>query len=403
MKINWKKIGAMVGVVLMLTGCTGNLSGSTENLMKDVRVSRTESVCDESFGAAARSFALSLFQQMNAAENTLISPVSAMTALGMTVLGARSKTAAQMYNLFGMDADTLHASLRAWRAQLPSGKSTAEMAQSMWFRTGFSVCDDFLTQNAQYYDAGVFRAPFDQSTVSDINRWTSGKTKDRIPKLLDQLPTGAQMVLINALAFDGKWDKPFETDGTFDEIFTRADGTEQSVPMMHGKASHYIETDHAYGFRKSYTDGYAWIAVLPKAGNAAELADALNEAEFAEMLTAYTPAEVQVTMPKFRTEYTVRLNDALKALGMTDAFTVSADFSGISPDPLCIDEVLQKTFMETDESGTKAAAATAVIGKATACAPGETVEVVLDQPFLYFVVDSENVPLFCGVMQSVNP
>lgn len=398
----------LLSLTLLLTGCAGGaakLSTGTQDLMKGVPVkSPAKMEPDEAFIDAMRQFSVRLLQQTAGSGNTMVSPASVMAAMAMVSTGARGETAAQMAQAFGMELDALHPALSAWLDGLTGGKKTKlNVANSIWFRKdGAEIAPDFLQKNAETYHASLYAAEFDDATVADVNRWVKHETMGLIPQMVDRLPDETTMLLINALAFDGKWTEPFEKNSTLEVPFTQADGTSKNIPMMHGRTEGYFKTADAVGFRKAYTDGYSLIAILPN--QSVTLADYLASwtperlTEFLNSEAAYT---VDIGLPKFKSAYSSTLNNALRAMGIRDAFTESADFSGISRTPLVIDQVLHKTKIEVDESGTKAAAATMVGVKCTSI-PMDSETVILNRPFLYMIVQDEtNLPVFLGTMNAV--
>ena len=175
---------------------TGAVSGDTENFYTD--------------GAIALSdFGVRLLKQCYEGDkNTLISPVSVASALAMTANGAKDETLTQMENVLGMESSALNIFLKGYRENLPSGsKYKMNLANAIWFkdRPDFTVKEDFLQRNADYYSAGLYKAPFDNTTKKEINSWVDENTDGMIKEILDKIPEDAVMYLVNALAFDGEW------------------------------------------------------------------------------------------------------------------------------------------------------------------------------------------------------
>ena len=224
-----------------------------------------------------------------------------------------------------------------------------------------------------------------------------------------KIPEAAVMYLINALSFDAEWMEKYLPGQVAVREFTNADGTKVPVQMMHGTESTLIDTENAEGFMKPYYGGdYSFAAVLPKGdASADELAASLDGQALADMLTKTQPATVVTTIPKFESSYSESLVDALKAMGVTDAFEAErADFSGMgklrSGMPVFVSEVLHKTAITVNEQGTRAAAVTAVEMNEGAAMP--TREIVLDRPFVYMIVDNATrLPIFLGVMNRMEP
>ena len=360
--------------------------------------------------AAAADFAVRLFRAgCETDKNMLISPLSVLCALSMTANGAESGTLTQMESTLGLRRDLYNAFFQSWLTALyedPSG--VLKLANSVWFRdeAGFSVKKEFLQVNADWYGADVFKAPFDESTLSEINDWVSERTDGMIPEILDQIPKDAAMYLINALAFEAKWQSPYDKADVWQEPFTRADATKKTADFMHSTENTYLEDENATGFLKYYKGGrYAFAALLPNEGVSVETyLDTLTGEGLQRLISGASYEDVITALPKFESEYKTELSGTLKTMGMELPFDArNADFTGISegPEPMCISRVLHRTYICVDEGGTRAAAATAVEATTAAAAePQKPKEVRLDRPFVYMIVDCQtNVPLFIGTVQ----
>lgn len=165
-------------------------------------------------GAAVTDYAIRLFKEsMEDGENTLISPLSVLVALSMTANGADGETLSQMESVLGMPIDQLNTWISNYMANLPEEeKYKLSLANSIWFKDDptFVVNEDFLQTNADYYGAGIYRSPFDDSTLKEINQWVENNTDGMIKDILDQIPKDAVMYLINALAFDAEWQSIYK-------------------------------------------------------------------------------------------------------------------------------------------------------------------------------------------------
>lgn len=430
-----------------LTGC-GN-SGGSRNLMDDVKmgpdrtsaeidggvnreadgqISQTGAGAADSDGAAPAlrtsdlpsadavtytDFAVRLFQECadsQAEGNVLVSPLSVINALAMTANGARGETLAQMEELFGTDVVSLCSYLYNYNKSLPTDKKyKLHVANSIWVRDdeGFTVQPDFLQTNANWFNADVYMAPFDGSTLKDINKWVSKNTDEMIPEILDEIPEDAVMYLINALAFDAEWESVYRDYQIRDGFFTREDGTRQETEMMYSSEYTYLQDTQAQGFVKYYHDAkYAFVALLPEESVSLEdYVASLTGERLHKLLSNPEKIDVKTAIPKFEAEYSVLLNDILENLGMKDAFDSEiADFSGLGRSldgNLYISRVIHKTYIAVNEKGTKAGAATVVEvqNKSAAMEPDEIKTVYLDRPFVYMIIDcEENLPIFIGTM-----
>jgi len=384
---------------------------AAEDLMKDVEANPVTGMEHlDAEAAAVTDFAVRLFQNsMTEGENTLVSPLSVLCALAMTANGAEGETLAQMEETLGLDVDTLNRWLYTYRNGLPQEEwGKLSLANSIWFKQDekFEVEQDFLQTNADYYGAGLYGAPFDDRTLKDINGWVEDHTDGMIPEVLNELDPDAVMVLVNALAFDAKWQNIYTENQVREKIFTTENGEERKTELMHCSEYAYLEDELATGFIKYYEGrNYAFAALLPNEGvSVAEYAASLTGEGLREMLLSPSQEKVFTAIPRFETETALELNEALEAMGMPKAFNdVSAEFYGIgnyAGESLYINRVCHKTFIKVDEKGTKAGAATAVeMNPTEAAPPAEPKEVILDRPFVYMLIDCKtNTPFFLGSM-----
>lgn len=386
----------------------------------------TTVLTDDANREAAYGFAVGLLRESLTASDgdVLTSPLSALYALALAANGASGQTRSQMEGAFGMTTDVLTDYLAAYLRRLAGKPLTSGLeagdplnlksANSVWVRDveGLQVSKDWLATCKGRLGAQAFAAPFDSSTVEDVNSWVSDKTDGMIPRLMDQVSPDAMVYLVNALAFNDAWDEPFERDATKTADFTCEDGTVLSVPMMRSHEDIYLANEVAEGFVKRYENGdFAFVGVLPREGHAVgDVVASLDGASLASLaLTGVANTEVDIGLPRFTINWEAGLEEQLRALGVTDAFDVDrADFTpmGTTGDgSLFIGSVIQKTYVDVSEEGTRAAAATSV-GVSGSSAPGseepEVKTVILNRPFIYLIVDWQyGTPLFAGVAQRV--
>jgi hypothetical protein len=255
------------------------------------------------------------------------------------------------------------------------------------------VKPEFLQANADWYNAQAYAAPFDQSTVSDIKNWCYNHTTGKIDKIIDEIPPLAVMYLINAVDFDAKWLKQYERGDVENGVFHNHNGDTKNVKMLYSQESRYFIDDNSVGFTKAYQNSkYHFMALLPDEGvDIYEYIDSLNGEKWAGLWESanprnenYTYREVHVRMPEFKYEVELSLNETLQALGVTDMFSPAADFSGIDEtQPLYCEIVKQKSMIELDRNGTKAAAITLGGMNCMSAAPTEPLYITLDRPFVY--------------------
>ncbi len=387
------------------------------NLMKDVDPKIDPVVTpltNEEIEAAIADFSVNLFKaSFDESKNTLVSPLSVISALSMTANGAAGNTLTQFENLFGADIPSLNGYLLSYVKNLPSDKLyKLNLANSIWFTDDerFTVNEEFLQINAGYYGADIYRAPFDNTTKDNINSWVKDKTDGMIKNIINEIPADAVMYLVNALAFDAEWQNIYKNSETGNNTFTTEDGAKREVKFMYGSENTLLADDNAEGFIKYYKDKkYAFAALLPNEGvSVADYAASLTGEKILNILGSAENKLVKTWIPKFESEYSCEMSEILESMGLTDAFNSSvSDFSKLGSSTrgnLFISRVLHKTFISVDERGTKAGAATAV-EVSDECAPVEIdkpKEIRLDRPFLYMLIDCEtNLPFFVGAVMDI--
>ena len=396
---------------------------TTQSLSAALAPNPVETVdIDEATLLGQTAFALDLLRETIKAdeaqgENVLVSPYSVSQALGMTANGAAGETLAGMESVLGGKIDTLNpafytlAQPEVWNLPKDSDfkPPVLQTANSIWFQTGYPVSQDFLQTNADYYSADAFSTPMDESTQREVNAWVDEHTDHMIDIILDDPPAGARILLVNAVAFDAQWVQPFEEYTINEADFTAADGTVQTVQMMHGGAEGavYIFDDHADGFLLYYQGGrYAFAALLPEEGLTPEdYLETLDAKRLRETLRQNgSNVGLHLGLPEFSYDCDTSLVKPLAAMGMASAFGAGADFSRMTDEPneLYIDDVLHKTFIDVTPAGTRAAAVTAVITKDGVSMVDEYRDVILDRPFVYMIVDMQYaLPIFIGTVNSV--
>lgn len=397
--------------VFTVSGCAAG-SASVRDLTKGAKKEQTQSLYDTSAvqdtAAALTGFGAKLLQNEMQKENPLISPLSVASALSMTANGAVGETRTQMEQTLGADTGNLNACFSVLQTSLENDKQL-KAANSIWMKDTdtLHVEDAFLQQNADSYAAEIYSAPFDDSTKTAINDWVNKQTDKMIPEILDEIPDGAVMYLVSALAFDAKWERPFKSYEVWEGTFTARGGQEQTGDFLHGAVGQYLSDEHAEGFLKPYADGkYAFAALLPdETTNIENYVNQLTGERLHAILASPIDESVEIALPKFKAEFSAELSENLKALGMTDAFDgANADFTALGTSDegnIYISRVLHKTFIQVDEEGTKAGAATAV----EAAAEGAALyphSVLLNRPFVYMIVDLETkLPIFLGALTAL--
>ena len=402
---------SLLCLMLLLSACAGLSASSAQNLLSGRETeftAQTDKPSEKTLNALA-NFSLRLFQNSGdvGEEGALISPASVLFALGMTANGAQGETLAQLEAAFGLPLDELNPALAAWASSLPEEElCRAHLANAIWLRDteDLTVEESFLDTTARYYLAGIYKAPFDESTLEEINTWVSDETDGMIDSILDEIPDEAMLYLVNALAFEAQWSEIYTEDQIHSGTFTAANGEEQAAELMYSTEYAYLTDGSATGFLKYYDGGkYAFAALLPDEGiSLGEYVQSLTGEGLRATLTGALEEPVTAGIPKFEAETSLELSDTLQAMGVTDAFDAAlADFSAMGHTEefgLMIGRVLHKTYLAVDEQGTRAGAATAV-EMVTGSSMAEPHIVTLDRPFLYLLVDTETgLPLFVGTV-----
>lgn len=402
-------------MVLSLTGCAlGNVQTAdlTEGL---VRQEVVEKAVDDTFVDSHLDFSVDIFKEcvlQNGECNTLVSPLSVKLAFAMVANGADGATKEEMQEILTEDfsIEELNQYLYTYVNSLPNDENNQlSIANSIWYRdsSGVQIEEEFLQNNVNYYDAQVYKSPFDGTTVTDINNWVSNNTDGMIDKAVNDIDAQMVMYLINALTFDAKWEVQYENDQISDDVFTNVNGTESNVKMMYSEEYYYLEDDKATGFIKTYKDNYySFVALLPKDENPNaiyEYVRGLDSETIKNLFHNQTNGQVNVYIPEFSYDYEVKMSEMFQRMGMKTAFDMeTADFSkmgSVDEGNIYMDEVLHKTHIEVDRNGTKAAAITIIGMTGGSMSLDEIYEVRLDRPFVYMIVDNETeLPIFMGTM-----
>ncbi len=405
-------LALVCAMAVNMTGCSASVQA--KDLMEGVTPNKVSALDDLSpQNADVTDFAIRLFKASeNRSENTLVSPLSVLCALAMAANGAENETLEQMEAVLGMTTEDLNLYLYSYRKSLPQGeKYKLSLANSIWFTEDerFTMSQDFLQTNADYYGADIYKTPFNNQTCKDINNWVKKETDEMIPKILDQVPQDAVMYLVNALAFEAEWSEIYKKHQVRGGKFTTEDGTKQDVEFMYSSEGTYLEDEKATGFMKYYKGGkYAFVAMLPNKGvSVSDYIASLNGKSLSALLANPQYTTVHTSIPKFEAAYDVEMSEILKGMGMPKAFDPdNAEFVGLgtsAADNIYINRVLHKTFISIGEKGTRAGAATVVeMNKSAAAEPQEPKQVYLDRPFVYMLVDCENnIPFFIGTMMEI--
>lgn len=402
-----RRATALVAATLALSGCdaVGPGDGPGEPLTE---LPRSLTVAEQSVIANGNRFGLDLVREVVARDpraNVVLSPFSASMALGMTLNGADGGTFDDMratLGFAGLTQDEINESYAALIELLTGldASVTFDVANSVWANELVPFHQAFLDALTESFDARSETRDFtDPATLDAINGWVDDSTNGLIEKILDTLDPDLVMLLINAIYFEGAWTTEFDPADTHQQAFERADGSFVQVPMMTlsdvevptGGGPGWQTVELLYG-----RQAFSMLIVVPD-GDARDFVATLDADRWDDIVAGLAPRTMdQISIPKLRIEYDAFLNDALRAMGMQVAFEPGADFTRMSPagDQICIDFVRQKTFLEVDEEGTRAAAVTAVgIG------PTSFNGLVADRPFVFAIRERlSGTVLFVGLI-----
>ncbi len=359
-------------------------------------------------------FGFALFDQLRQEspdQNVLVSPTSVALALAMAYNGAGGETQtaiADTLKLHGLDIDQINQGNQAliqYLTQLDP-EVALEIANSLWVNHDLSVRADYIAQMQASYTAEVAALDFGTPAATDrINNWVKERTRDRIPTIVEDLPADQLLVLVNAVYFKGAWSEAFEPEQTRDRTFTLANGETIQHPLMAQQGDYlYLETDQFQAVSLPYgNESLSFEVILPAEGtDLAHLAAELTPENWQRWMGELRSRPGTIQLPKFQFDYEADLIPALKALGMGIAFEAGrADFSGLTELEAFISQVRHKTFIEVNEAGTEAAAATAIgiMPTSMPMPPEDPFEMAVDRPFVAAIRDrNTGILLFVGAI-----
>ncbi|MFO7941035.1 MAG: serpin family protein [Bacillota bacterium] len=406
-------LATLITICLAVTGCSAGGDGSAGALPDPV------DELDQDLVRANTQFALDLARKLRAEDpdkDLFFSPASISLALAMTKNGAAGETFDAMSKTLGfgeMSRDAVNDGFKDLLTILenPDPKVELDIANSIWAREGLPFKEEFLDVNDQYYDATTRELDFDDPTARDtINDWVAEATRGKIEEMVEEIRADTIMFLINAVYFQGNWSEEFDPEQTRDDIFYREDGEEVQTEFMHAeeRTCPYYEDDALQGVALPYGDGRLGMYVLlpSEDENIDDLLADLDAEKIENIFSGFSEREINLSLPKFKIEYKKALDEALGDMGMEIAFDrQEADFSRmypVTPDQnVYIGEVLHKTFVEVDEKGTEAAAATSVEIRIESAMIAT--EFRAERPFLFAIRDDQTgTILFLGVVEGMS-
>jgi len=394
--------------------------GSTRGPKRIANLPRPLTASEGSLVQADNRFTLTLFGQVahrtRADSNVFVSPLSVAAALAMAYNGAGGVTLQEMQgalNLQGMKLEEVNEGYRGLTTVLRDLDPAVclRLANSVWYRPAFAATSSFLDATRTYFGAVVRSVDFAAaSTAPTINAWVSDNTAGRITKIVpDLIPVDVNMYLVNAIYFKGMWSTPFDSSRTHPDVFHLATGGTAMVPMMTSTGTAAVRIYRDAGVTVldlPYGGGaFSMTIVLPPApGGIDSLIRGLSDDRWRAWIGGLSPDRLFVSLPKFTMSSAAALNATLGALGMQTAFCGpwTTDFTRLDPaGKTCITDVRQGAWVQVNEEGTEAAAATSAGIGFTSVPP----RIVVDRPFLFAIRErfSGAILFFGKVMNPANP
>ncbi len=396
-------------LALLGTGCQSGSENSQSNQSAEpVSIDSTYRNLPKQSIEPINEFAVQTLRDMagtNDTANAMISPWSAEECFGMIRLGAKGQTDEQLksflhQNVSPEEQAKVMSRLRVGIANLVSA-NIIRQANGIWVNKNFSILPKFVSGTRDFYKAESKQTDFPEPGLSEINSFVSKETNQLIPKLFDSLNAATMLVLVNAISFKDRWDTPFEKSMTKDMIFRVDSSNSPSVATMSrtGKFS-YGENEKCQWLNLPYRTGLRMLVLLPTQGTS--LQAAIEQKGLLEEIDShFRQREGTVWIPKWKSNFDWNIKTWMNQHGLSKPYDGSADFSGISSGSLSLSQAIQKTYIQVDEVGTTAAAAT---GEFTAAANHESTqekpfEFKADHPFAYFIWAPGGVVYFAGLVR----
>lgn len=397
--------------ILLICSMIFSISGCTEkNFVKnpaspEYTIEKNENLADFSFNLLKETY--------KPGENVLISPLSVTYAIGMTGNGTDLETRKEFENILGLKIDDLNDFTKNYLKKINSlEKVDFNLANSIWLdkEKNIKLNKEFEKKILENYNAEVFKEKFNDKAVKKVNKWVDKNTNGMIPEIINGLSKEDTVILINALAFEGEWEKPYEDYQVEFGIFSNYDNTTSDADYLTTDVDNYVSNGEACGFFKEYSGyKYGFFALLPeKDVSIDDFVENLSAEKFDELFKNISYEYlVHTKIPKFEIEYGENLSESMMNMGLKKSFKSDADFSLMTEEKenyIHISDVVHKTYMKVDEKGTKAAAVTAVKTESAMANQEEPEykEVILNRPFVYGIIDLETImPVFTGVMNNL--
>ncbi|CAH1227841.1 hypothetical protein PAECIP111891_06185 [Paenibacillus allorhizoplanae] len=404
-----KLLAAGMLLVLIVTACSKSSGNSMSLEKRQVAAAGVE----KRIVKASNEFGMQLHRQLVQTEqdkkkNIFISPTSISLALAMAYNGSKGETQASMAKTLGwqdMSLDEMNRGNETLMSllQKPGSDVNVRIANSLWLRKGTSFNSNFTKTNQAFYNAKVTELNFySPEATNTINDWVNKNTNGKIPRMVESIDPKEVLILMNAVYFNGGWKKEFQLSGTKEESFKLPDGSSKQVQMMSQTGTYeYLQEEGYQAIRLPYGQGQMdMLIILPDESSSL---GALHDKLWADperWYKSFQSSRGEIKLPRLKIEYSEKLKEPLKAMGMTLPFDeIHADFSGIAPVPpnLFISAVTHKSFIEVNEKGTEAAAVTSVQMAGASAPIDEPFQMTINRPFFFAIEDRQTgVWLFVG-------
>ena len=358
---------------------------------------------------ANTKFGFKLFSEIlrqDEGKNIFISPTSVAIALTLLYNGASGKTQQEMatvLELQGIKRSDINAANQTLLATLENldPEVLLSIANSVWIRQNFPLNQQFLQQVKQFYQATATELDFNSPKATEIiNQWVRENTRGKIPQIIESIDPADVLFLINAIYFKGNWSEKFARSRTTQKPFYLPDGSNKQHPLMSQSGEYfYYENKLFQVVRLPYGSKQVSMYVfLPRKNSNLDIFyQQLTPDNWKNWMKRLSKREGYIELPRFKLEYEITLNDILKALGMASIFDSSADFAAMTSHAVCVSEVKHKTFVEVNEEGTEAAAATSIAVTRSAVIFTPPFRMIVDRPFFYTIRDDRTgLILFMG-------
>jgi serpin B len=353
-------------------------------------------------------FTFNLFNKLdNNSQNIIVSPVSISTSIAMTYLGAENNTKKQIAKVFGFDANKQEF-LKKWK-NINDGlqnDSSLQLANSVWIDENYVIKNEYSQALTSTFNNSIFKINFSAKPEIKVNDWISSKTSGNIneiiaPGIIDNL---TKLLLVNAIHFKSDWKYPFSSNDIVNDKFYISPENAINTAYLYKKEQYnYFENTDIQAISIPYKNPkYSLLIILPKNIDQNPVIYA-NSALFSKITTQLSQTEIKLYIPKFKAESAFELNNTLAQLGMPEAFSQKADFSGISgKTDLYISNVLHKAYIEVNEKGTEASAATVTVMKLKSAPVNKEIKIFkASHPFVYLILNNQtNTILFIGKLNN---